>query len=336
MIIRPLDKKRRLVLANAARSTLAFAMPTFALKAAHAQADYPTRSIRMIVPFAPGSATDILTRHLEQSMSATLGQKIVVENRAGANGVLGAQVVKSASPDGYTFCMGSTSSHSIVAAIRPNSMPYDIEKDFSPIGLAAMSANIIAIHPSVPVKNIQELIAYSNTLPSGLSYASSPAGSSNSLAGDMLRTKGAKLVNIPYNNISQGITDVLAGHVPVLIYTVALLPYIRDGRLRGIATLSEKRLTQAPDLPTAIEQGVPGMLASAWFGMFGPAQLPANISQKVSAALEQAIADKAIYGKLIDAGLEPQYLGPKPMATFVAQDIARWKEVVVKAGVKTE
>jgi tripartite-type tricarboxylate transporter receptor subunit TctC len=215
-------------------------------------------------------------------------------------------------------------------------MPYDIVKDFSPIGLAAMSANIIAIHPSVPVKNIQELIAYSNTLPSGLSYASSPAGSSNSLAGDMLRTKGAKLVNIPYNNISQGITDVLAGHVPVLIYTVALLPYIRDGRLRGIATLSEKRLTQAPDLPTAIEQGVPDMLASAWFGMFGPAQLPASVSQKVSAALEQAIADKAIYGKLIDAGLEPQYLSPKPMAEFVARDIARWKEVVVKAGVKTE
>jgi tripartite-type tricarboxylate transporter receptor subunit TctC len=152
----------------------------------------------------------------------------------------------------------------------------------------------------------------------------------------MLRTKGAKLVNIPYNNISQGITDVLAGHVPVLIYTVALLPYIRDGRLRGIATLSEKRLTQAPDLPTAIEQGVPDMLASAWFGMFGPAQLPASISQKVSAALEQAIADKAIYGKLIDAGLEPQYLSPKLMAEFVARDIARWKEVVVKAGVKTE
>jgi tripartite-type tricarboxylate transporter receptor subunit TctC len=186
-----------------------------------------------------------LSRQIRKNEAAI--EEIVVENRAGANGVLGAQVVKSASPDGYTFCMGSTSSHSIVAAMRPNSMPYDIEKDFSPIGLAAMSANIIAIHPSVPVKNIQELIAYSNTLPSGLSYASSPAGSSNSLAGDMLRTKGAKLVNIPYNNISQGITDVLAGHVPVLIYTVALLPYIRDGRLRGIATRSEKRLTQAPD-----------------------------------------------------------------------------------------
>jgi tripartite-type tricarboxylate transporter receptor subunit TctC len=290
----------------------------------------------VIVPFAPGSATDILTRHLEQSMSASLGQKLVIENRPGANGVLGAQVVKSATPDGYTICMGSTSSHSIVAAIRPNTMPYDIEKDFSPIGLAAMSANIIATHPSVPVKNLQELIAYSNTLPSGLSYASSPAGSSNSLAGDMLRTKGAKLVNIPYNNISQGLTDVLAGHVPVLIYTVALLPYIRDGRLRGIATLSEKRLSQAPDLPTAIEQGVPGMLASAWFGMFGPARLPAAVTQKISTALGQAIADKTINNKLIEAGLEPQYLAPQNMSVFVAQDMARWKEVVAKAGVKTE
>jgi tripartite-type tricarboxylate transporter receptor subunit TctC len=290
----------------------------------------------VIVPYAPGSATDILTRHLEQSMSASLGQKLVIENRPGANGVLGAQVVKSATPDGYTICMGSTSSHSIVAAIRPNTMPYDIEKDFSPIGLAAMSANIIATHPSVPVKNLQELIAYSNTLPSGLSYASSPAGSSNSLAGDMLRTKGAKLVNIPYNNISQGLTDVLAGHVPVLIYTVALLPYIRDGRLRGIATLSEKRLSQAPDLPTAIEQGVPGMLASAWFGMFGPARLPAAVTQKISTALGQAIADKTINNKLIEAGLEPQYLAPQNMSVFVAQDMARWKEVVAKAGVKTE
>ena len=336
MVAKRLDTTRRTLLTTAAQGALVLAAPTLPLSLARAQSDYPNRSIRVIVPFAPGSATDILTRHLEQSMSASLGQKLVIENRPGANGVLGAQVVKSATPDGYTICMGSTSSHSIVAAIRPNTMPYDIEKDFSPIGLAAMSANIIATHPTVPVKNLQELIAYSNTLPSGLSYASSPAGSSNSLAGDMLRTKGAKLVNIPYNNISQGLTDVLAGHVPVLIYTVALLPYIRDGRLRGIATLSEKRLSQAPDLPTAIEQGVPGMLASAWFGMFGPARLPAAVTQKISTALGQAIADKTINNKLIEAGLEPQYLAPQNMSVFVAQDMARWKEVVAKAGVKTE
>lgn len=336
MVTKRLDTKRRTFLTSAAQGALVLAAPTLPFGLARAQADYPNRSIRVIVPFAPGSATDILTRHLEQSMSASLGQKLVIENRPGANGVLGAQTVKSATPDGYTICMGSTSSHSIVAAIRPNTMPYDIEKDFSPIGLAAMSANIIATHPSVPVKNLQELIAYSNTLPSGLSYASSPAGSSNSLAGDMLRTKGAKLVNIPYNNISQGLTDVLAGHVPVFIYTVALLPYIRDGRLRGIATLSEKRLSQAPDLPTAIEQGVPDMLASAWFGMFGPARLPAAITQKISTALGQALADKTINNKLIEAGLEPQYLSPQDMSVFVAQDMARWKEVVAKAGVKTE
>ncbi len=336
MVAKRLDTKRRSLLTAAAQGAVALAAPALPFGLARAQSDYPSRSIRVIVPFAPGSATDILTRHLEQSMSASLGQKLVVENRPGANGVLGAQNVKSAVPDGYTICMGSTSSHSIVAAIRPNTMPYDIEKDFTPIGLAAMSANIIATHPSVPVKNLQELIAYSNTLPAGLSYASSPAGSSNSLAGDMLRTKGAKLVNIPYNNISQGLTDVLAGHVPVLIYTVALLPYIRDGRLRGIATLSEKRLSQAPDLPTAIEQGVPGMLASAWFGMFGPARLPASITQKLSAALGKALADKTISDKLIDAGLEPQYLPSQDMSVFVAQDVARWKEVVAKAGVKTD
>ncbi|NDH68568.1 MAG: hypothetical protein EBY22_11830 [Gammaproteobacteria bacterium] len=142
---------RAAVLVKASQGALALALPSLASMSAYAQSDYPSRSIRVIVPFAPGSATDILTRHLEQSMSAALGQKIIVENRAGANGVLGAQVVKSATPDGYTFCMGSTSSHSIVAAMRPNSMPYDIEKDFSPIGLAAMSAKTKMVQLKGPI-----------------------------------------------------------------------------------------------------------------------------------------------------------------------------------------
>ncbi|MBN9427863.1 MAG: tripartite tricarboxylate transporter substrate binding protein [Burkholderiales bacterium] len=303
--------------------------------AAWAQSDYPNRTIRMIVPFGAGSATDILTRHIEPSMSHTLGQKIVIDNRAGANGITGAQLVKPAAADGYTLCMGSTSSHSIVAAMRPNSMPYDIQADFSAIGLAAKSANLIAVHPSVPAKNLRELIEYSKTQPQGLSFASSPVGSSNNLAGEMLRLQGAKLVSVPYNNISQGVTDVLAGHVPILIYTVALLPYVREGRLRGIATLSERRLTQAPDLPTATEQGIP-MVATAWFGMFGPAKLPAGVRDKLSSALRHAIDDQGVKQKLIEAGLEPEYLAPAQFETFIARDIALWKDVVQRAGVKTE
>ncbi|NYT22672.1 tripartite tricarboxylate transporter substrate binding protein [Alcaligenaceae bacterium] len=326
---------RRRFLVNSGYAALALAAYAGSPGISRAQDAYPSRLIRLIVPFAAGSATDVMTRHLQQHMSTTLGQQVVIDNRAGANGVVGAQAVMHAAPDGYTLCMGSTSSHSIVAAMRPNSMPYDIVKDFTPIGLAAKSANLIAVHPSVPVHNLQELIEYSNSLPKGLDFASSPVGSSNNLAGQMLNLKGAKLVNVPYNNISQGITDVLAGHVPVLIYTVALLPHIRENRLRGIATTSEERLVQAPDLPTAIEQGVPGMVANAWFGMFGPAQLPQPIVDKLSAALRDAINDPTVNSLLIEAGLAPSYLSPREMADFVASDIAMWKDVVTRAGVET-
>lgn len=301
-----------------------------------AQSNYPNRPIKIIVPFAAGSAGDIMTRLIEPVMTRRLGQQVVIENRAGGSGIVGAQVIKNALPDGYNLVMGAVSSHSIGPAMRPTSLPYDAQRDFTLIGLATKSATVVAVHPSIPVKTLPELIAYSKQQPKPMGYASSAIGSSNYLAGEMLRLRGANLVSVAYNNISQGITDVIAGHVPILIYTVALLPHIRDGRLKGISVVSEKRLSQLPDLSTTAEQGLPDLVANSWIGLFGPAKLPLAIRDFLSASMETALKDPSIMAKLLDSGLEPSYLPPTEFEAFLARDLRMWKDVVIRAGVKTE
>lgn len=298
--------------------------------------NYPSKPIRLIVPFGAGSATDLMVRVLEPHLSKYLGQPLVVDYKPGATGVIGADLARRAAPDGYTLVMDAASSHSTMAAMRPKTLPYNILTDFTSIGRACTSANVIAVHPSLPVKNLQELVAYSNTLPKGPSFASGSNGASNHLAGELLKTKGAKLVHVPYINMNQAITDTIGASVPMLIYTVALLPHIRSGKLRGIAVTSEQRVRQAPDIPTAVEQGVPGMVAMSWFGLFGPAGLPVPIRDKLFAALRAAMSNPDVNQKLITAGLEPALLNPADTDKFVAEQIELWKGVVKTAGVKIE
>ncbi|GAA5233159.1 tripartite tricarboxylate transporter substrate binding protein [Verticiella sediminum] len=331
------NSTRRRYLQFGVAAALASGMPPALARKASASADnYPNRPIRLVVPFPPGSATDIMTRFLEPHMSQHLGQPLVIDNRPGGAGVIGADFARRATPDGYTLVMDAASSHSTMAAMRPTTLPYDILTDFTSIGRACTSANVIAVNPSLPVHSLPELIAYSNTLPEGLFFASGSRGASNHLAGELLKTKGAKLTHVPYINMGQAITDTSGGTVPILIYTVALLPFIRDGKLRGIAVTSENRLRQAPEIPTAIEQGVDGMVAMSWFGLFGPAGLPTPIRDKVFAALSSAVNDPGVSQKLVDAGLECALLDPAETDEFVARDIALWKEVVKRAGVPVD
>jgi len=328
---------RRHYLKLGAAMALAGGLPVARARQAAANFDdYPNRPIRLIVPFGAGSATDIMTRLLEPHMSRELGQPLVVDNKPGGTGVIGADFARRAAPDGYTLVMDAASSHSTMAAMRPTTLPYDIVRDFTSIGRVCTSANVIAVHPSVPARTLPELIAYSNTLPQGLFFASGSRGASNHLAGELLKTKGAKLTHVPYVNLGQAITDTSGGTVPMLIYTVALLPFIRQGKLRGIAVTSEQRLRQAPEIPTAIEQGVDGMVAMSWFGLFGPAGLPEPIRDKVFAALRGAVDDPDINQKLVDAGLEPGLLDPAATDRFVASEIALWKDVVKRAGVPVD
>ncbi len=301
-----------------------------------AQTRYPVRPIRMVVPFPPGSATDTMMRVLGPRMAQPLGQPIVVDNRSGAGGVTGSEVIARAPKDGYSLLMAAASSHGILPAMRRD-MPYDAVRDFTPIGLACTSTNFIVVHPSLPVHNLQELIAYSKAQPQGLSFAAGSRGSSNGLAGEMLALRtGAKLTHIPYNNIGQGVTDVVAGHIPVLIYTVAILPHVQTGRLRAIAVTSANRQIQAPDVPTAVEQGAEGVIADSWFGLFGPAGIPDEVRDRVGEALAEALADSDISTRLVNQGLAPRHLAPEAFRAFVQAEIAKWAEVSRASGLTLE
>lgn len=337
----PRPARRALVLGSVASAAMAAASalgvkPAAAQQSGAGDAAYPTRPIRVVVPFAAGSATDVMMRQLATRMQQTLGQPLVIDNRAGAAGIIGSELAARAAPDGYTLLMAAVSSHSIAAAIRPK-LPYNVLRDFTPISRAGTSANFIVVHPSVPARNLKELVAYSKTVQKSIGFGSGGVGSSNHLAGELLRLRtGANIVHVPYSNVAQAISDVVAGHIPMMIYTVALMPYIRDGRLRALAATSEARQKQAPDVPTAVEQGIPGMVANSWFGMFGPAGLPQPIRDRVYAALRDALLAPDIAPKLIDMGLEPAPLAPAEFRAFIERDIAMWTEVVKASGITIE
>ncbi|NCY23794.1 MAG: tripartite tricarboxylate transporter substrate binding protein [Alphaproteobacteria bacterium] len=304
------------------------------LSAAAQSPPFPSRPIRVVVPFAAGSATDIMTRHLAIHMQEALGQPIVVENRAGGAGVTGSEPVVRAPADGHTLLMSAVSAHAIAPALR-QTMPFDAVNDFTQIGRACTSTNFIVVNPAVPATNLAELVEHSKRVPGSVSYASGGVGGSNHLAGELLRLRtGANLVHIPYANQAQAVNDVVAGHVPMLIYTVAILPHVQAGRLRALAVTAEERQPQAPELPTAIEQGVPDVVANSWFAFFGPPRLPEPIRDRLWEVLRRALADPAIHQKLVETGLTPAPLGPEALRRFQIEEIAKWTEVGRAAGVR--
>jgi tripartite-type tricarboxylate transporter receptor subunit TctC len=288
---------------------------------------FPTRPIRVVVPFAAGSATDIMMRHLAPRMAEDLGQPITIDNRAGAAGVLGSEAVVRAPADGHVLAMAAVSSHAIAPALRRD-MPYDVLRDFTPIGLSCTSTNFIVVHPSVPAQTLQELVAYSKTLPGGVSYGSGGIGGSNHLAGEMLKLRtGANLVHVPYANQGQAVNDVVGGHVPMLIYTVAILPHVQAGRLRALAVTSEQRQPQAPEVPTALEQGARDVVANSWFALFGPAGLADARRDRLNAALAGALRDPTIAARLIETGLTPAPMSSADFRRFLEAEIVKWAEV---------
>jgi len=325
--------RRRLVGALGASTLGSLALPG----SAQQRPDYPSRPIRIIVTFAAGSATDIMTRHLAARMTQTLGQNLVIENRVGAAGAIGAEQVARATPDGYTIAMSAVSAMSIAPAIRGAAMPYDNLRDFTHIGRACTATNVVAVHPSVPATTLPELIAWSRTVPGGIRYSSGGHGGSNHLAGELIALRtGAQFVHVPYSNQGQAVSDAVAGRVPMFIYPVALPPHIRSGRLKAIAVTSEVGPTQLPAIGTAIEQGVPGLVANSWFGMVGPAGIPDSIRDRLYSALAEALSQPDIQSKLIDTGLQPDPLPAQPFRSFIERDTQTWREVAKAAGIKAE
>ncbi|MXP64532.1 tripartite tricarboxylate transporter substrate binding protein [Roseomonas sp. M0104] len=304
---------------------------------ARAQQAWPDRPIRLIVPFGAGTSTDMVARLMTPRMSEILGQSIVVENRAGAGGVVGSDAVAKAAPDGYTLCLGSIASHSVNMSLMP-SMPYDVMRDFTPISLVTEAPNLLVVSPGVPARTLPEFVAWAKQQRDGVSYASAGNGTSSHLAGELLKLKtGAPLVHVPYRSGAQAVTDVIAGTVPMTIYQVAaVLPFVQEGRLRALATTSAKRLDVVPEIPTAIEQGVADFDVAAWHGLFGPAKLPEPVRDRIHAALRESLFAPEMKAQLEKQGLVPIALPPAEFRPWLEADIAKWREVVRVSGARAD
>ena len=323
---------RRHVLSGAAAG---LALP--ALGTARAQSAWPDKPIRVIVPFGAGTSTDIMTRLVTPRMSAELGQPIVVENRAGAGGVVGSEAVAKSPADGYTLCMGSIASHSVNQSLMPR-LPYDVLRDFTPVSLVTNAPNLLVVGPGVPARNLQEFLTWARAQRGGASYASAGNGTSSHLAGELLKQRtGAPLEHVPYRSGAQSLTDIISGQVAMTVYQVtAVLPFVREGRMKALATTSARRLPWTPDVPTVEEQGVTPFDVAAWHGLFAPAGLPAPILDRLYGALNTALNDAELRPKLGEQGLEPVGLSPAAFRPWLEADIAKWREVVRAGNIRPD
>jgi tripartite-type tricarboxylate transporter receptor subunit TctC len=301
-----------------------------------AQADsYPQRPIKIVVPFGPGSAVDVVARLTAPRMTQSLGQPLVIDDRPGATGAIGAYYVAKSPPNGYTLVLGTVASHATLAATQPD-LPYNIERDFEPIALLTNSWTIVVVNPSVPATNLKEFAAWTKAQSKPVNYASAGIGGVTHLAAELVRLRtGANLNHIPYRDAAQGITDTIAGQVSMMIYPAAVIPHIRSGELRALAVLAPKRLPALPDVSTGVEQGFPDLLASGWQGLFAPAKTPIPVRDRVAAAIHDTVTDPEISAKLVAQGFDPDPDStPANFARFVADEIAKWQQIVHSPGVQ--
>ena len=311
---------------------LALLLAVCALPVAHA--DYPDRPIRIIVPFTPGGSTDILARMIGQKLTDAWGQNVVVENRPGANGVVGAELTARANPDGHTLLMVAIG-HAINPLLQ-KTLPYDTDKDFQPISLTAILPLMVTVHPSLKVSNMQDLIALAKSRP--VTYGSGGIGSSQHLAAELINTMaGTKMTHVPYKGGNQGLQDLLGGHLDVMPQTIlSAAPHIKAGKLRALAVTTAKRNAAWPDVPTVSESGLKGYESVAWYGIVGPARLPPSVLAKLSDETMKATRSSDMQGALVKQGAEPVGSTPREFAAFIKSEMTKYARVIREAGVKPE
>jgi tripartite-type tricarboxylate transporter receptor subunit TctC len=308
-----------------------------ALAAAPALAQtYPNKSVRVIVPYAPGGNTDFTARVIATKLSEVFGQQVVVENRPGGATNIGSDLVAKAPPDGYTMLMGGASNAINMSLYQK--LPYDTLRDFAPVILCVKGANVLAVHPSLPAKNLKELIALAKAQPGKLNYASSGLGSSNQMAGELLKMMAKiNIVHVPYKGNAPALTDLIGGHVEILFAGVpALVPHIKDGRIRAIAIGSLKRFQALPDVPTLDESGLKGYEATTWFGLMAPAKTPKEIVARWNTEVGKIIASREVSGRFLNEGVEPMGGTPEQFGAFIRDEIAKYSKVVKAANLKGE
>ena len=300
--------------------------------------EYPAKTVRMIVPFAPGGATDVLARIVSQKLYERWGQIVIVDNRVGASGNIGAEyVAKSVAPDGYTLLVAG-SPHAINMSLF-NNLRYDLARDVAPITSIAAFPSLIAVHPSVPVKSVKDLIALARSRPGQINFGSAGNGSPNHLSMEMFKTMAkVDMTHIPYKGGSgQMVSDLLAGQVQLASMGLPpAMPYVKSGRLRVIAVTSAQRSPLLPQAPTVAETGLPGYEVNSWYGVFAPPALPKEIIAKINADIVAILGSADVKERLAGLGAEPQPMTPDDFGKFVRDDIAKWSKVVKESGAKID
>ena len=319
-------------------------MPAIAIAAAgfcaagpaQAASAYPNKPIHIVVTFTSGGAPDILARLIGEKLNAAWGQPVIVDNKPGAGGNIGADYVAKAAPDGYNLVLGTVGTHSINGALYQN-MPYDMVKDFTPVTLLASTPNMLVVNNDVPAKNLKEFIALGKK-EGKMTFASSGSGTSIHVSGELFKTMtGIDMQHIPYKGRASAIPDLLGGRVTMMFDNMpSSLPLVREGKLRAIGVTSAKRSAAAPDIPTLAESGLPGFEAVSWFAMFAPANTPAPVVDKLQAEISKILKSPDISKKLLDLGLDPSGSTPAELAAYQKSEIAKWSKVVKDSGAKVE
>jgi tripartite-type tricarboxylate transporter receptor subunit TctC len=300
-----------------------------------AYAQYPNKPLRLVVTFPPGGAPDILARIISEK--SQLGQSIVVDNKPGAGGNIGAENVAKSPADGYTILMGTVGTNSINGALY-SKMPYDMVKDFAPVSLLASTPNLLVVWPGLPVKNVQELIAYGKANPGKLSFGSPGIGTSIHVSGELMKSMtGIEMTHVPYKGRQFAIPDLLGGQIQLMFDNMpSALPLAKEGKLRALGQTGAKRSPSAPDIPTVAEQGLPGFEATSWFALFVPAGTPKDIIAKINADSVRLFKLPEVGEKLKTLGLDPILSTPEELGKYQQEEIAKWAKVVKASGARAD
>ena len=321
------------------RRRLCAAFAAAALLPAAAWAAYPDKPIRLVVPYPPGGATDVIGRIVAQRLSTALGQQVVVDNRGGAGGNIGADAVAKAKPDGYTLLMGAITSHSTMARLERGKIAYDLQKDLTAVQVVGYVPLVFVVHPSVPVKNFGELVSYAKANPKTLSYASSGAGAPQRMAAEMFRIRaGADMIHVPYKGSGPAMTDLVGGQVLMAAETVpAALQQVKAGKLRALAVTTPQRISMLPDVPAVAESGWKDFDVTSTFGVLAPAGTPADVVARLNAEIGKIMQDPEAKEQFLQQGvyaLQPQT--PQQAAERLRAEVARWAKVIDETGVKAD